>query len=376
MYFLRALLASLLGLVCTLAVSAYVTLQTLNTTVLDRTEVKSWLDKSGVYNNLLNTTLANNQAAQNELNTGSSIVSSDSLKTGLNQTFTPSYVKQAAEKAIDGTYDWLTGSTSTISFEINTPAQKDAFISNLSAALEPQLAQLPRCTSTAQFNASDPTCLPPGTTAKEAANELATDVANQNSVFRQPITAATAAQSTANSGTPSNTSLTSNPTAQRAQSLVSSLGQWLLWLPIIVIVSGCLMVLLSRYKLRAAKHLAARLTVGLALTCAIGLLIATIGRTFSLKDFTSANSTIMSQVVEPVVHQAAPAIGARLALVSGIIGAVTLIAWIVLLIIKRKFERNALLKPDETLPTDDPTTLGEPAPAKTTEPNDASHPKP
>lgn len=365
---MRAILASLLSLVCTISVSAFVTLQTLETTALDRTEVKGWLDKSGAYNNLLNTVLSTNATAQQELNsTGSSIVTSDDVKAALGQTMDATYVKQSTEKVIDSAYSWLDGKSSTISFEINTTAKKGEFTRSLSSVLEPQLAKLPPCTSIAQFQSNNPPCLPPGTTAKQAADGLATDAANQASIFRQPVTNETVAQSSGGSEQTNSPLTDSSSTANRFRALVSSLRMWLFWLPIIAVVSGGLMVLLSQHKLKAAKHLAGRLTVGLALTCAAGLLIANVGQTYSFKDLIGANNALMAQVIEPVLHQAAPAIGFRLALVSGLLGLATLATWIILLVVKRKREKSELLAPPKTQPTEPWATT---APPKTEEPAD------
>ena len=378
MNFWRAILASLLSLVCTVAVSTYVTLQTLESTVLNRDEVKSWLDKSGVYNNLLSTFTSANQTAQEELNMGGSVVSSDNLKAGLNQTFTPSYVQQATEKAIDGTYDWLDGTASTINFSIDTTTKKSDFITNLSSVLQPQLAALPRCTSLAQFDSTNPTCLPPGTTAKQAADELATDAANKASIFHEPVSNQTVAQT---SSSPNN-SLTDNQGAQQTRALVSNLKMWLLWLPIIAVVSGGLMVLLSQHKLKAGKHLAGKLTWGLGITFVVGLLIANVGRTFAVSNYASGgtSSTVLTNIVEPIIHQAAPAIGNRLALVSGILGAVTLAIWITLLVIKKRKEKAELLAApkEEVLATkpSQPVNEAKPAEAGPTEPTKTPASKP
>lgn len=371
MNFWRAILASLLSLVCTLAVSTYVTLQTLDATVLNRDEVKGWLDKSGVYQNLLTTVLNSNSTAQQELTTTSgSAVTSDDVKSALDQTMNAGYIKQSTEKALDSTYDWLDGKSSTISFEINTTEKKDAFIANLSSILQPQLAQLPTCTSQAQFQTNNPPCLPPNTTPKQAADELATDAANQASVFRQPVTNNTVAEASNN---PNNSSLTNNKGAQNLQSVVSNIKMWLLWLPIIALVSGGLMVLLSQHRLKAAKHLAGKLTWGLAITCAIGLVIATVGKTFTASNYVSgANNTITSKIVEPVIHQAAPAIGNRLALISGILGAVTLALWVTFRILWKKQERAKLLAPPEETPTAAPVNVTK----KSTEPEKPSNKPP
>lgn len=375
MNFMRAILASLLSLVCTLAVSTFVTLQTLETTVLDKNEVKGWVDKSGVYDHLLTTVLSTNGAAQQELGAaGSSIVTSDDMTSALGQTLDSGFIKQSTEKVIDSTYSWLNNKSSTISFEINTTDKKDAFISNLSTILQPQLAQLPQCLSVAQFQSNNPPCLPQGTTPKQAADGLATDAANGSSIFTQPVTSKTLAESSSSTAQ-SNSPLTSaNSSTNSVRTIVSNLQMWLIWLPIIAVVSGGLMVLLSQHRLKAAKHLAGRLTVGLVITFAAGLLIANVGRTFSLKNYTDANSAIVTQIIEPVIHQAAPAIGNRLALVSGILGLVTFILWIVLRVIKKRLERAELLNSasDElkvTVPPAKASDAPTPTPSQTSAPS-------
>ena len=334
MNFWRAILASLLSLMCTIAVSGYVTLQTLDSTVLNRNEVKGWLDKSGVYNNLLSNVIS----GQNQTGADNAAVSTDALKSSLSQTFTPTYVQQATEKTIDGAYDWLSGTASTINFNIDATTKRDDFIASLSSALEPKLAALPRCTSPSQFNANNPTCLPPGTTSQQAASALATDAANQADIFQKPVDAQTVAQG-------SNASFTDTQNAQQIRSLVSDLHQWLIWLPVIAITSGGLVVLLSPHRFKAAKYLAGRLTVGLAMTCAIGLLVANIGSSISLRSYAGdANGSLITGVVEPIIHQAAPAIGGRLALVSGSIAIATFATWITLLVIKKRRDKTELLK--------------------------------
>jgi hypothetical protein len=341
MYFWRAILASLLSLVCTLTISAFVTLQTLQATVLDRQQVKTWLVNGGVYPNLLNTVLANNAQLQQ---LATSATAPDTVKTALNQTFTPAYVQQATEKSIDGAYDWLEGKQSTISFSVNTTTQKAAFTENLAALLEPQLAAFPRCTSTAQFNSQNPTCLPPGMTAQQAATALATDAGN-SSLFTQPLTDQNISQTLGSTNQASAPLTAASATGQLPQ-LVKNLQLWLILLPIIAIASGGLMVWLSQHRLKAAKHLAGRLAFGMALTCVLGLIVATIGKTFQLSNYVSGtNNAVITGVIEPVIHQAAPAIGNRLALVSGILGVITGILWVALLVFKKRTDKAGLLAP-------------------------------
>ncbi len=178
MNFWRAVLASLLSLVCTLAVSFFVTLATLQSTVLNRQEVKGWLVKSDIYKTAL-ADLATASAKQDGDGAASSLISDDTAKTILDKTFSPQYVQQSTEKVIDSAYDWLDGKQPTIAFNINTTIQKDSFIANATSVLDQQLASLPKCKTAAEFNPDNPTCLPPGTSAQQLAQSLATDAANK-----------------------------------------------------------------------------------------------------------------------------------------------------------------------------------------------------
>src|SRR6266496_1990148 len=175
MNFLRALAASLLSLICSIAVGFFVILATLQTTVLDRNETKAWLRDSGVYQTALTNVIDNNPTITQQLEDNP--IPQDTLKAALNQTFPSNYVQAGTEKIIDSTYDWLDGSTPEITFEINTTDKKEAFVTSLAALLEPQTATLPRCASLAAFDPGNPPCIPPGYTAKQLADSLATDAA-------------------------------------------------------------------------------------------------------------------------------------------------------------------------------------------------------
>ena len=367
MNFLRALLASLLSLVCTLAVSGFVTLQTLNATVLDRTEVKTWLSDSGVYGNLLDTVLANNATVKDQVSATGTGISPDTFKLALVQTFPASFVQQSSEKALDGVYNWLDSKASNIQFEIDTTGHKETFVQKLSALLEPQLAAMPRCTSMAEFNASSPSCLPPGTTAKQGADAMAIDASNRVGIFSQPLTTQNvsdvAKSQDQDAQTPANPS-------QQLPVLINTMRMWLVWLPLIALVSGGLMVLLSRLHFKAAKHLAGRLTFGLAITFVLGLIVANVGKTLRISDYYAAGSSAATtNIAEPILHQAAPAIGNYLAMVSGIAGGVTFVLWIVLRVIYKRRQRAELLKPLEDEPAAKPATTPAAKPSQTSEPS-------
>lgn len=353
MNLLRALLASLMSLVCTLTVSAYVTLQTLETTVLDKQEVKTWLHDSNIYDTLFPTLVNTDQTIEQQTDDASStLVTKDTLQTALNQTFNAGYVQTQTEKVVDSAYNWLKGDSESISFSVNTTEKKQTFIDNLAALIQPKLATLPACASYSEFDSSDPTCLPPGVTAAQAAKLLATDAANSTPFFTQPITDETVEQANKESGTSAAQSPLTSSSSTNANNLpqtIQSIEAWGAWLPLAALLSGGLCIVLSRDRFKASKHLAGRLSVGLALTALAGLLVAYFGKSFSLEGI--ATGAVATNVIEPVIHQAAPAIGNRLAIVSGSLALVTFAIWLTLTIIKKRRQKAKLLEPPVTPPT-------------------------
>lgn len=347
MYFLRAIIATLLSLACTLAVSAFVTLQTINTTVLDRSEVKSWLAQSGTYDKLLSTLSVNLTENEQQSTLQNAEVFKKAFKDALVQTVPADFVKQSSERVIDSTYNWLDAKQPAIQFEIDATGYKEAFSQNLSAALEPRLAAMPVCRSLAQFDSTDPTCLPPGATAKQAADAIAIDMTNQAGIFNQPLSTEYITQLLQGS----DMSLSGN-SSQQLPHYITLMRQLVLWLPLIALACGALAVLLAQHRLKTAKQLAGHLTLGLAITSALGLLAAYVGQGLRFNNYADDTSAaIATNIVEPIARQVIPAVGFRLALVSGICGGITFVLWIVLHALYRRRQR-AQLHQTASAPTD------------------------
>jgi hypothetical protein len=381
MNFWRALVASLLSLICTLSVSAFVILATLQTTVLDRQVVKTWLSDSGVYKNAINTAASSDQTIKEQTDTGNVAIPEDTVKTALNQTFSSAYVQQQTEKVLDSVYTWLDGKQSTISFDINTTTQKDDFVKNLAEAIKPKIAALPACATRSEFHPQNPTCVPPGANADELARSIATDAGDELSIFKEPITNETVAQANTHADQNSSPLTSPNSDLQQLPNLTANIRQWLLLLPIIAVVSGGLMILASRDHLKAAKHLAGRLTFGFSVTLALGLVMVCFGGGLKLSGFVTASSAVVSNIIEPIFHQAVPAIGARLAWVSGIAGVITLILWLVFQTLWENRERAKLLTaPDKEgeVPINTESAAAPKSPEKpieTSEPKKTDHKK-
>jgi len=328
MNFIRALSASIFRIICSLSLGLFIVLLTVQMTVLNPSEVKSWVRNSGTYQTALSNALNSSTLAQAELEHSS--IPTESLKTALNQTFPASYVQSSTELAIDSAYSWADGKASDISFQINTTEKKNDFVRNLAAQLEPQIAGLPRCASIAEFSASDPRCIPPGYTAKQLADSLATDAGNSIAIFRQPITNDTLAQVLPGNALAAHTSPTKS---DQIPQLVTSIRLWTWILPIIAVLSGALVIILSRDRWLAAQSVTGRLTWGAFLTMVISLGAAYIGTTLKLSDYIS---TASAGLLDPIIKQAAPSIGLHLAAVSGSVALITGTAWIILRTIRKR----------------------------------------
>ena len=151
MNILRNFLIGLMRFTCITALSGFIYLLTLQTTVMDRMVVKNWLNESGIYDGKLLTALLQTGDTQTTQPEAAAAItpSTDAIKTSLNATFTPEFTKTHIEQIIDSTYDWAEGKSPTLSFSVPIDEKRETFVQSLSRALEPQIAALPVCQSVA-----------------------------------------------------------------------------------------------------------------------------------------------------------------------------------------------------------------------------------
>jgi hypothetical protein len=178
--------ASLLG---SLAVPLLITTATLQLTIFNRDTVKGWLTTSDIYHKLMPTIFASQKSLTDIP------IANEKVEAALTTTYTPDYIKQQTESALDGIYDWVEGKKPAVEFSLPTNQKRDTFIEQLALQLEPELANLPLCTTTAQLDNFDGTCRPPTMTAKKLAMMIATQAADQaGSLLNQPMTPQTFTQ--------------------------------------------------------------------------------------------------------------------------------------------------------------------------------------
>ena len=306
MHFFRRVLIIIASFLCALSVSAFIWMMTVQTTLLQRTVVKNWLQQSNVYNTLLPEVITpghNNQASP----LGAAI--NEAPKQALLQTFPPSYVQQQLEIVIDKTYDWLEGKTSTIAFSIPANAKRTDFIERLAKLLEPSITQLPMCSLANTTN-----CRPPQTDPAVAARLTATKIADESGIFTAPITEKTLSKNPVN-----------NQPVQQLQKFTTFVPTLLILLPLVAVLSAVLVFALASLKIRAGKKLMVRIFFGAAFSLATGLGIIYYSSKINIQ---ATESMPIAHVLNPLLHLATATIGQQLSLFSGIAAAVSAGIWV------------------------------------------------
>ncbi|MDB5165334.1 MAG: hypothetical protein JWM00_224 [Candidatus Saccharibacteria bacterium] len=187
MNFFRTILIWLARLVCVLAVSGTVSLLVLQTTLLDRTDVKQWLKASGLYDSSLISALFPAESTQVDIPTvaatSQELVSNEAVKAALQRTFTTDFIQSGFESVIDNSYDWMEGKRATFAFSVPVDSKRDTFIAELIKEVEPRVAALPPCGVVAQ-SLCRPAPIPPA----DFTRQIVTDSIGQSDFLKAPIT--------------------------------------------------------------------------------------------------------------------------------------------------------------------------------------------
>jgi hypothetical protein len=134
---------------------------TLNETFGRREVVKQWFENSGAYDNFVTeiTVLSQSQALE-----AGNIIDGATLETAANAGFTPEILQQGLEDVLDGTYDWLEGETTDLTFEIDFTESKQAYAQALTDAAAVRVETLQPCVkqTTGAFDPFSAPCRPVG----------------------------------------------------------------------------------------------------------------------------------------------------------------------------------------------------------------------
>lgn len=331
----RNILIGLASLIFIIAVTGFVYLFTIQTTIMDRAVVKSWLSESKIYDGRLIGALVqatNAGGGQNNVPQPPANALSptpEALRTALNATFTPEYTQTQIEGVVNNAYDWIDGTSPEFSFSIPIDQKRDTLIAELSKALQPQIAALPVCQTIQITQAS--ICRPSNISVEQMASQLTSESIKESNVFAEPITNESFSSATqAADQQPQQTNLTHLPEINKNIDIL------LLVLPAAIIVSLTIIILASVRGTRMAR--AARLSrrvffsmLFIFLPTAIVVWLAK-DNDFGLSRVFAAET---GQLMVPLIKTITVGVLSQLALVTGAIGALGAVSWIILSIIGR-----------------------------------------
>lgn len=343
---MRALARGILLLVIVATLTAWFTAGTLATTLLNRDNPKQWAAQSGVYDNIV-TTLVRVEQTETE---NSNLIDIDTLRQAISRTFPPAYLQQQTETALNATYDWIEGKKQAISFSIPISQKRDDFTQQLAALLEPRIAQLPSCGATMALEYGS--CLPPNYTARNFAQDVARQTAQNGSLFEQPITEKTFAQNQQ-----------SAPRTDWLPDAARLIPVAVITLPIVIVFAALGYVMLSGSRLKGMVVVGRRIFIHSLLFALLGGLAWYYGESLQLSgDAAAQNDTILRNIVEPLLHAALPAAGLWLMIFSGSAAVVSGGVWLVAFILRRKKE-NTIAKTPVFVAANQPAAVLPPTPS-------------
>jgi len=328
----------LLLTVTTVSIALWITVMTLQSTLLNRSAVLGWLDNSGAYNHVLSSVINLQNVGQD-----SGTFDQETLQKAIGKTLPPSYIKQVSETGINAVFDWLEGKSDTIAFSIPVADKRTELQQQLQNVIAPQLKNLPVCKSNLSGLASkEIDCLPAGSSPEQAATTAAKQAVGGSEFLTKPIN-----QEVINS--------TGLQTISWLPMLDQSLGllSWLL--PLVALLCGVGYIFIGSSHLRNLRSLAGHLLFSSGITTAAGLALWYFGSNIQLDQASSeaSQSALLSDVIQPIIHQVVPAIGISLMLFAGSMAFVAGATWVTLLILGKRMGQNTSLSQPVALPKTD-----------------------
>ncbi|HYG84345.1 MAG TPA: hypothetical protein VD907_05720 [Verrucomicrobiae bacterium] len=301
----------LMGL-CAMSLGIFVTLITVQLTVLQRENVKTWLEKGNAYQNITDSTIGIRQ----DIHTRFGALNPGLLQPvdeALDKTFSTQNTQKQTEQAIDAAYDWLEGKTTTPPATATLDVQQQAFIRQLVPELQSQLAQLPNCPSGTglPINFNNLQCRPIGPTDQQLAEEIATKNVELSDAFHSP------------SAVSIDTALMVNRVPALVQALPTVAGGALL----VAVLSGIGVVFLSRERHLALRKLAVRIGVSMLVTALFGAALLLVGTFLDFGFLFVGLPATTTAFFAPLTEQALPAIGTQLLVLSGSLIVVALLLY-------------------------------------------------
>ena len=325
-------------LVCLTALSGMVYLAMASITVLDRSDVKQWLNDSGLYaNNTLVSSIFAPKPSSGQIGDMSTIeesfIPSEAIANAATRTFTTPYLKTSFEHVINKSYDWIEGQGTEFTFSVPIQTKREVFIGELVKEVEPRITALPLCTLQSR------TICRPDIPISEFARQVVTDSISQSDFLQTPITQASFSAAT------SGQEIQTLSRLPQLRSLISTL----LWIfPIVFILSLGAIWLLAPHdnKLRAFIKLSRGAFSSMLLATILSVAVIVIERVYGFP-----LETIMPPVGElgPIfaafITQLILGMAWALLLFAGVVLVLSTLSWIVLAQIKKHLSSRLPVSP-------------------------------
>lgn len=341
---LRSLGRGVLIILISLSLAAWITIATLQATILQRSVVLGWIDKSGAYNTFVDSIvqLMPTEGSEKELLTESTI------RGAIAKTLTPGFLKTSTETIVHASYAWLEGKAQTLSFTIPLADKRPELQKNLAAAVKTQIDTLPVCATRIAIS-SALTCIPQGMTAASMADDLARRAVESTDFLSQPLT-------------PQGFEPNQIPALAMAR-WFAQFAPILVWgLPIFATLCVVLYVFLYDNKIVGLRIAGRRIFFATIVTAIIGGSIWLFHQQISLSAF--GDQAIISSVIDPVFHQIAGNMSMWLFVFSGSVLLVGGTTWLICsLVEKRQNKGGAQLppaKPQDLPPVPTPPSSNNP----------------
>jgi len=313
MVFMRTFFRGLILFVILISVALWAVAATLQTTLLNRSAMKMWVQESGAYENVIDTIEIRQIDA-----TG--IVTSEMLRLAIGKVITPDFIQNKTEVVIDAVYDWLQGDAPQIVYEIPIQERRVDFITHLGKLLEQKLQQLPACSGSVSLSQQ---CIPRAYTLETYAASIAKQTAEDSDLFEKPITS-------------ENTELLG---ALKQLPAIASMNQMAVWvLPIVIALGAVGYVALSQKWRIGIANLGKRFVFSSASLVVIGAIAWIFGGSLDLgaRLFAGSDAALLAVVVEPILQQAIAAIGMWLTIFAGCFVLLGTVLWVIGYVLLRK----------------------------------------
>lgn len=333
MTYMRIVRPLLIGMTLVLSIASIALLvyfATLQMTALNRTAVKSWMDKGGVYQNNLFPTLIHSGTTSTQPQADNRYgIPNDALKLALERTFTKTYVRGQAETTVNQFYDWLEGKSNDFAFIIPINEKRDTFIAEFSRAATPHIAKLPICSAT--LSSATP-CRPANIAPELYAQTIITNSLNQSAFFQKPIALPSVNSSNSSALTPLKTTRSILP-----YSLAITIG-------LIIVAIGAaaahIWLIPANQRLRGLAHLGKRIFFSQVFTliASLALIWGFASGFLALPTLTDAPS-LVTDTINDTLRLAIFDVAGMLALLSGILCVLGIASWVGILTYRRKKTR-------------------------------------